>query len=132
MELVIILSSLCLVYSQWHLGEEKEQTTTSYDTEDVSKPIPAQSPTQCILKCQRKLKEGYYVEEKSQCFCLEDADQAIYATEDDVGILYHQIEVLMKVFHFDNLSSLVGFTFGDFPEKNRYTPGDLLCDLLSP
>ena len=100
MELVIILSSLCLVYSQWHLGEEKEQTTTSYDTEDVSKPIPAQSPTQCILKCQRKLKEGYYVEEESQCFCLDEADQAIYAIEDNVGIFYQPIEVWRLFSHF--------------------------------
>ena len=99
MDLVLIISNLCLVYSQWQVGEEKQQITTSIDTEDVSKPIPAQSPTQCILKCQRKLKEGYYVKEKSQCFCLDEADQTIYAIEENTGILYHQIEVHMKVFH---------------------------------
>ena len=94
MQLVVILSNLCFVYCQWYLGEEKQQaTTTSIDTEDSSKSIPAQSPTQCVLKCQRHLKEGYYVKQKGQCFCLKDEEQRIYAKEDNAGILYHQFEV---------------------------------------
>ena len=70
------MSNLSVVYSNWHSGEIKQQQTTSIvDKEDSSKPFPATSPVECILECQRKLRESYYVEEKGQCFCLKSAEQ---------------------------------------------------------
>eukprot|EP00111_Clytia_hemisphaerica_P022968 TCONS_00067604-protein len=101
MKLLIILSNFCLVYSKWYLGEAKQPKTARVDaedaskrvdTEDASKHVLAHSPTECILKCKRQLKKGFYVEKKSQCFCLKNEEQKIYASENNTGFLYHQIE----------------------------------------
>lgn len=93
MEMIIFILLLqpMLVYSQWYLGEEKE--LTSDDAEDLSTPIPATSPIECILECQRKLRESFYVEDRNQCFCLKSEMQKIYSKQKNDGILYRQEKV---------------------------------------
>ena len=88
---ILLLQQPMLVYSQWYLGEEKE--LTSDDTEDLSTPIPATSPIECILECQRKLRGGYYMEDTNQCFCLKSEMQKIYSKQNIDGILYRQEKV---------------------------------------
>ena len=76
------------------MGEEKQQTTTSIDTENVPKPILATSPIECILKCQRKLKRSFFVEERNECFCVEDEKEVILDHQTPVdGVLYKQHQV---------------------------------------
>ena len=86
--LIWFLTKIALVYCQWYVGEEKQQTATSIDTEDASKPIPATSPIQCVLKCQRSLRKSYFVADKGQCFCLKIEDQNILSNEKVDGIFY--------------------------------------------
>ena len=95
MHLYFLLSKFVLVHSQWFLGEEKQQTTTNSDTMDASKLISATSPTQCVLKCQRKLKKGFFVEEKKQCFCLNSENEMIFSHHQTTvdGMLYEKHEV---------------------------------------
>ncbi|XP_066910228.1 uncharacterized protein [Clytia hemisphaerica] len=75
MHLYILLSKLVLVYSQWYIGKEKQHNTTSAD--DTSKPVVATSPIECALKCQRKSKLSFFVEEEKQCFCVNDENEEI-------------------------------------------------------
>ncbi|XP_066918516.1 uncharacterized protein [Clytia hemisphaerica] len=91
--LIWFLTNITLVYSQWFSGEEKLQATTNTDKEDVSKPFQATSPIQCILKCQRRSREGYFVENKEQCFCLKSEDQKILSDEKVNGIFYKPVTV---------------------------------------
>ena len=81
LNLYVYFTQLYVVYTQWYEQEVKQQTTTSVDTQDASKPIPARSPIECVLKCQRKLQEGYFIEEKRQCFCLNNKEQKIFSDE---------------------------------------------------
>uniref|UniRef100_A0A7M5WK27 Uncharacterized protein n=1 Tax=Clytia hemisphaerica TaxID=252671 RepID=A0A7M5WK27_9CNID len=60
MYLIVFVCQLCFVYSNWYSGEEKQQTTTHLDTEEASKPISTSSPIECILECQKTVKESYY------------------------------------------------------------------------
>eukprot|EP00111_Clytia_hemisphaerica_P008979 TCONS_00026296-protein len=89
---LMITLKLCFVYSHWYSGEEKQQPTTSIDSESSVKPIVVTSPIECVLKCQRKLRKSYYDEEKGQCFCIENTEQLIYSKEESVGIFYQEIE----------------------------------------
>ena len=93
MFLIILLPQFCFVYSQWFSGEDKQQTTTSIDTENASKPIPATSPIQCILKCKRKWMNGFFVGERNECFCLKSEDQKIFSDENSDGIYIQEHEV---------------------------------------
>ena len=93
MYLYFLLTKFVLVYCQWYVGEEKQQSTTSIDTEDASKPIPATSPIQCILKCQRKCKKGYFVKERNECFCVSSENVQIapqHHQEPMEGLLYEE------------------------------------------
>ena len=88
-----------LVYCQWYVGEEKQQTTTSIDTEDASKPIPATSQIQCVLRCQRDLRNGYFVKDKGQCFCLVDeGNDPIFSNGDVDGVLFEKDENQVRTF----------------------------------
>ena len=80
MQLYLLMSKVVLVYSQWYLGEEKQQRTTSIDRNDASKPFPGTSPIQCVLKCQMKLKQGFFVEQEKQCFCVDDEKKSLLRT----------------------------------------------------
>ena len=97
MYLYFLLTKFVLVYSQWYVGEEKHQSTTSIDTEDVSKPNPATSPIECILKCQRKLKKGFFVKERNECFCVEDRNEQIASQ--------HHEPSMEGVFHKEHMVS---------------------------
>ena len=88
--LIWLLTKIALLYCQWYVGEEKQQTTTRIDTEDVSKPIPATSPIQCVLKCQRSLRRSYFVADKGQCFCLKIEDQKIFLNEKEVSVIFYK------------------------------------------
>ncbi|XP_066916651.1 uncharacterized protein [Clytia hemisphaerica] len=90
--IILISTRLFFVYSQWYLGEEKQQITTNLDTENASRPIPAKSPTECILKCQRKLRKSYFVKDKEQCFCLKEENDSIFSNEILDGILFEEEE----------------------------------------
>ena len=81
LNLYVYFTQLYVVYTQWYEQEVKQQTTTSVDTQDASKPIPARSPIECVLKCQRKLQDGYFVEEKQQCYCLQSKEQELFSDE---------------------------------------------------
>ena len=94
--LILLTVLITLVYCQWYVSEEKQQTTTSIDTEDASKPIPATSPIQCILKCQRKWMDGFFVEERNECFCVLKEDDVLLSNEDGedlAGKFYKENEV---------------------------------------
>ena len=77
----LLFTQMALVYCQWYVGEEKQ--TTSIDTENASILVPATSSIECILKCQRKLKNGLFVKEKGQCFCVSEEEHAFPR-----GVLY--------------------------------------------
>ncbi|XP_066910072.1 uncharacterized protein [Clytia hemisphaerica] len=88
MYLIVFVCQLCFVYSNWYSGEEKQQTTIHLDTEEASKPISTSSPIECILECQKTVKESYYVEKENQCFCLKNEDQKIFSRKKAEGIFY--------------------------------------------
>ncbi|XP_066918732.1 uncharacterized protein [Clytia hemisphaerica] len=92
MKIYIFLTQITLVYSQWFVGEEKQQTTTSNHTEDASKPFPVVSPVECILECQKVLTYGYFVDTTKTCFCMKNKDQKIFSIEDENlnGTFYQQ------------------------------------------
>ena len=102
---VLILTKIPLVYSQWYLGEEKQQTTTSIDTEDASKPFPSTSSTQCILKCEIKGMKSFYVADRKECFCLKNETQEILSADAPKmnGMIYKN--------HDDKVSSFRHQTF---------------------
>ena len=108
--ILLLLTQATVVYSQWYFGEEKQQTTTSIDTKDASKPIPVTSPVECILKCQRKLRESYYVEDKGQCFCLESEDQRIFSPQIVKGLLYKNSDDV-SFYHFLHLKKVTHTLF---------------------
>ncbi|XP_066921690.1 uncharacterized protein [Clytia hemisphaerica] len=90
MHLSIILSQFYLVYSQWYSGEnEKQQRTTSLDTEGVSKPFSATSAVQCILECKENSMKSYFVEYVNECYCLINKTQTVIKDASDDGILYN-------------------------------------------
>ena len=95
MYLTLLFTQIILAYAQWYEKEVKQKTTTSIDTEDASKPIPARSSIECVLKCQRKLQEGYFIEEKKQCFCLLNEEQELFLEEIQTvdGALYKEHRV---------------------------------------
>ena len=95
LKLHVLFTQIILAYAQWYEKEPKQQTTTSVDTEDASKSIPARSATECVLKCQRKLEEGYFIEKKQQCFCLHNKEQELFSAEIQSldGALYQEHRV---------------------------------------
>eukprot|EP00111_Clytia_hemisphaerica_P019709 TCONS_00058171-protein len=92
MHLYLLLSKFVFVYSQWYVGEEKQQTLTSIVTEDASKPVPAQSPIQCVLKCRRKQKKSFFVKAKNECFCVEEENRGFGTDQESSieGMLYKE------------------------------------------
>ena len=115
--LLLLITQAAVVYSEWHVGEEKQQTTTSIDTEDASKPIPATSPVECILECQRKKRESFYVEDKGQCFCLESEDQKIFSPQIVKGFLYKNSDVSFYHFCIFLKKNLYSFRIQDYLSK---------------
>ena len=97
MKVFVFLTQVIVVYSyKCYVGEERQQTTTSIATADASKPISATSSIQCILKCKRKLMDGYFVKERSECFCSKSENQEIFSDENSDGIFIQEHEV--KIF----------------------------------
>eukprot|EP00111_Clytia_hemisphaerica_P001987 TCONS_00005600-protein len=91
----LLLTKVAFVYSQWYLGEEKQQTTTNIDVEDASKPVPTKSAIQCILKCQRRLRASYFVENTNQCFCVLSKNDKLVSNENGTlnGTFYEQSDL---------------------------------------
>ena len=83
MRLVLLFAKFVFVYSQWYEKEPGGQTIKFNDTEDATKPIPARSPTECILKCQQISMDGYFIGVKEQCFCLLDKNDVLFSSEDE-------------------------------------------------
>ena len=102
LDLYVHFTHIILAYAQWYEKEVKQQTTTSIYTQDASKSIPARSPIECVLKCQRKLQEGYFIEEKRQCFCLNNKEQKIFSDEIQSvdGAFYQEHRVWKDLFIF--------------------------------
>ena len=94
----IFLTKIAFVYSQWYFGEEKQQTTTSIDTEDASKPVPATSSIECVLECQRKLRASYYVEDTNQCYCVLSENDKLSSNQNETldGVFYKMDELEVK------------------------------------
>ena len=102
MYFVVLVCQLCFVYSKWYLGEKKQQTTTSIDTKDASKPVPVTSSIECILECQKTFKGSYYVEKGNQCFCLKSETQKVFSGKKVEGIFYGS-KVILKIFEIYSL-----------------------------
>ena len=101
MYFAVFLSQIALIQTQWYEGQNFEKTTTNIETGsgEVSKPVSASSPIECVLRCQRQFMDGYFVEEKQQCFCLLNKDQKIFSqdeNEEQNGVLIE--EHMVRIF----------------------------------
>ena len=106
--ILLLLTQATVVYSQWYFGEEKQQTTTSIDTEDASKPIPATSSIECILECQQRLRASYFVEDTNQCFCVLSENDTLISKEGETldGVFYQIDEFEVKIILIINRKGL--------------------------
>uniref|UniRef100_A0A7M5WQ49 Uncharacterized protein n=2 Tax=Clytia hemisphaerica TaxID=252671 RepID=A0A7M5WQ49_9CNID len=87
MHLAVFLTQVIVIYAQWYEKDLTNQpTTTSIDTKDASKPVPARSPIECVLKCKRNLQESYFVEEKQLCFCFQSKEQDLFPDDENENL----------------------------------------------
>ncbi|XP_066929606.1 uncharacterized protein [Clytia hemisphaerica] len=87
MHLAVFSAQIILVYAQWYEKNLINQPkTTSIDTKDASKPVPARSPIECVLKCKRKLQKGYFIERKQLCFCFQSKEQELLLDDENENL----------------------------------------------
>ncbi|XP_066919733.1 uncharacterized protein [Clytia hemisphaerica] len=87
MYLAVFFTQIILVYPQWYEKDLTNQPkTTSIDTKDDSKPVPARSPIECVLKCKRNLQQGYFIEEKQLCFCFQSKEQELFSDDENENL----------------------------------------------
>uniref|UniRef100_A0A7M5X5Z3 Uncharacterized protein n=2 Tax=Clytia hemisphaerica TaxID=252671 RepID=A0A7M5X5Z3_9CNID len=90
-------TQLVVVYSQWYPGKENQFSTTTDPTVYASKPVPAKSAIQCVLKCQRKLRASYFVENTNQCFCvLSENDKLVLSSIGNLNGMFYGINPHQK------------------------------------
>ena len=86
MQFLIFLTHIALVYGQcnWYKGTRENRTTTTDDKEISSRPIPARSEIECVLKCRRRKNgKSFYAAKEEECYCMNYEDKKLFDDNKD-------------------------------------------------
>ena len=82
---LIIFFNICNVVKSQFFDIEIVKSSTLTDSEEIKGP---RSITECVMKCQRKTKEGFYTND-NKCFCHKGFSEE---TGEENGILTRRVE----------------------------------------
>ena len=82
---IFLLNRFLAVQCQWY--EVKQHQIETLGNELASKPLPARSSTECILKCRIKCMESFFVAKEKQCYCLSSHEMPNFEAE---GVLLRE------------------------------------------